>query len=1179
MDNINRTEGFIWKGIYIKAYNSWETLTIKKELFAQQQIAFETAEFAALCKKSNYKQKSFVRNCILPLISTITCGAKMLVFSPCICTPREYDSNKDGFFANLNMFNTVNAKSLPNNNSQQGSNDPDSSTEDQIVKDLNYLSKIKKENLIPVSYANGEIKFIIVSANKLLSSMISDEQIMIKIPAKNEENIDITIGIRETQYELPALCTLFGKPVETEEQLITNNISFYGWDLQMLSLAKTTEKDNARANKLITQYNIIKNIKDSNKVSGDIIAGCYYSKGEGKCSIKDNDLGQSILSLKQAVLDKDTELNHALIKHLLHKKGFNVHHEWILLELLEKGYARQIISIDILTSAIKKIIELAISNELDPNKATISFKATLCKYLNAILKPGLGENTEPINEILNVLFFSRLRAVKCGKLSERQLPLIIQSASKNPALLLLHSQSFFGIRFSKEILRKVRADKLAFLIPLCPLEIKDIKTVELKIKCAVQSREYSYLTLAKIINENEKANLKTEEKKKERANSFFKTTQKSVTVKKDNKIEDVKESGLEDVHIIIEDPFKGINKERTMFEDKVNILRASQPLFEPAVVNDEIAFPTSLYSCKADYNTLHNIKKYCYPISEIEVLEEWNAYIQGLNFHSVDGSETVKIESASFLLVLQLAQTKNFEIALKFTGAIFNSLKQIAFATPEFLLYSLTLTGLSYESLTSFAEAECCYTYSLWVYLHLYGDPAGRGNFSHPWGILLASRLKHLAELEKRVMDVEYMEELLNIMMYRKNKVMDGPIKLEEGVVPENHNILASDPFSVELWEWIHAKNPAAYPLGILWDCNEIASALDAKLGRLYPNLREIVSQCSETPGEVKPNKLLLSQGNSFAQLFTQDYGTIAKADMNGIVYVWGANNIGQLGLNTGVAFDGQKSVYPKLCTSLKDKVIVEIACGHCSSFALDIYGNAYSWGNNEFGQLGHGPEAPKIIDVPKRIKGLKEPITQISSGHEHTIALAVSGVVYSWGNGESGLLGHGDCKSSDIPKKIEFFNAKNITFITCGGLHSIAITTNGELYSWGRGDGGQLGIPSKVLEELSQKQGDFYSATPKRIFNEVIKNKIIITAACGEAHTLALDNAGRVYGWGLCVYGQLGLGFTGDSFEPGTGNAKSTVNEPAFISSLAGTRIVKVIGGATISLFLSDKGEVLLLS
>lgn len=72
---------------------------------------------------------------------------------------------------------------------------------------------------------------------------------------------------------------------------------------------------------------------------------------------------------------------------------------------------------------------------------------------------------------------------------------------------------------------------------------------------------------------------------------------------------------------------------------------------------------------------------------------------------------------------------------------------------------------------------------------------------------------------------------------------------------------------------------------------------------------------------------------------------------------------------------------------------------------------------------------------------------------------------VLSWGDGEDGKLGHGDTLTLDTPKLIETLLAKRVFYIACGSAHSAAITSNGELYTWGQGQYGRLGHGDEVSQ------------------------------------------------------------------------------------------------------------------
>ena len=69
-----------------------------------------------------------------------------------------------------------------------------------------------------------------------------------------------------------------------------------------------------------------------------------------------------------------------------------------------------------------------------------------------------------------------------------------------------------------------------------------------------------------------------------------------------------------------------------------------------------------------------------------------------------------------------------------------------------------------------------------------------------------------------------------------------------------------------------------------------------------------------------------------------------------------------------------------------------------------------------------------------------------VNSGGKHCLALSVDGEVYSWGEGDDGKLGHGNKTSADRPRVIEALRGKDISYIACGGAHSAAITATGNL-------------------------------------------------------------------------------------------------------------------------------------
>uniref|UniRef100_A0A8D0EWK4 Uncharacterized protein n=1 Tax=Strix occidentalis caurina TaxID=311401 RepID=A0A8D0EWK4_STROC len=86
-----------------------------------------------------------------------------------------------------------------------------------------------------------------------------------------------------------------------------------------------------------------------------------------------------------------------------------------------------------------------------------------------------------------------------------------------------------------------------------------------------------------------------------------------------------------------------------------------------------------------------------------------------------------------------------------------------------------------------------------------------------------------------------------------------------------------------------------------------------------------------------------------------------------------------------------------------------------------------------------------------------------VNSGGKHCLALSSEGEVYSWGEAEDGKLGHGNRRQQyifpcDRPRVIESLRGIEVVDIAAGGAHSACITAAGDLFTWGKGRYGRLG-------------------------------------------------------------------------------------------------------------------------
>ena len=106
---------------------------------------------------------------------------------------------------------------------------------------------------------------------------------------------------------------------------------------------------------------------------------------------------------------------------------------------------------------------------------------------------------------------------------------------------------------------------------------------------------------------------------------------------------------------------------------------------------------------------------------------------------------------------------------------------------------------------------------------------------------------------------------------------------------------------------------------------------------------------------------------------------------------------------------------------------IVNISCGWDHCLALDDKGRTFSWGSGQNGKLGHGNE--ENMSIPCIIPVLESVIVDIvSAGCEHSCAVCRdSGIVYTWGHGDGGRLGHGDNTPKLLPTKVKALINMNV--------------------------------------------------------------------------------------------------------------------------------------------------------
>uniref|UniRef100_A0A3B4TDV6 Probable E3 ubiquitin-protein ligase HERC4 n=1 Tax=Seriola dumerili TaxID=41447 RepID=A0A3B4TDV6_SERDU len=235
----------------------------------------------------------------------------------------------------------------------------------------------------------------------------------------------------------------------------------------------------------------------------------------------------------------------------------------------------------------------------------------------------------------------------------------------------------------------------------------------------------------------------------------------------------------------------------------------------------------------------------------------------------------------------------------------------------------------------------------------------------------------------------------------------------------------------------------------------------------------------------------------------------------------------GQLGLGK-VKTDTNS---PQHLRSLSAIPLVQVAAGGEQSFALSVSGGVFGWGRNDRGQLGLGDtrgEGSSLSFSPSLISTL----SQVACGSQHSVALTKDGQVYTWGQDSRGQLGLGKVKTdTNSPQHLRSLSAIPLVQVAAGGEQSFALSVSGGVFGWGRNDRGQL---------------DRQTPTPVHYLNK----RKTIHISCGTDHTAVLTKDGAVFTFGSGQYGQLGH----NSFRDGL--------RPRLVAELWGAKVTKIACG-----------------
>ncbi|XP_053669544.1 uncharacterized protein LOC128719926 [Anopheles marshallii] len=246
-----------------------------------------------------------------------------------------------------------------------------------------------------------------------------------------------------------------------------------------------------------------------------------------------------------------------------------------------------------------------------------------------------------------------------------------------------------------------------------------------------------------------------------------------------------------------------------------------------------------------------------------------------------------------------------------------------------------------------------------------------------------------------------------------------------------------------------------------------------------------------------------------------------SAAVVNHAAYIWGSNGVNCALSRTALQGDaiGPNGQPPALSFLRQIELdVLAVQCGRLHTLFLTSNG-LYAMGANNLGQLGIGKHVINALQ-PMLVNTLDgKGITHFAAGQYHN-AVVANGLLYTWGWGVFGQLGHGTVNDCNKPKIVDFFRNKKILQIALGHAHTMVLCrgqqeTHSSLYVFGSNHYGQLGLgqedPFGITVDTRNGKSFLISLTPRKVLLDeeisVINTKLFVN--------LVLTTTNRLYTWG----------------------------------------------------------------
>jgi alpha-tubulin suppressor-like RCC1 family protein len=290
-------------------------------------------------------------------------------------------------------------------------------------------------------------------------------------------------------------------------------------------------------------------------------------------------------------------------------------------------------------------------------------------------------------------------------------------------------------------------------------------------------------------------------------------------------------------------------------------------------------------------------------------------------------------------------------------------------------------------------------------------------------------------------------------------------------------------------------------------------------------------------------------------------YPDLVPAMLTPQLYLWGNNVIGQLGTNNTSNYSSPVE------TVSKGTNWARVSGGNQHIAAIKTDGTLWTWGRNDFGQLGDSTTSNR--SSPVTTFGGGTTWKQVACGYYHSAAVKTDGTLWCWGRGDQGMLGDNTISSRSSPITT---SGGGTTWkqVATGYFHTLGIKTDGTLWTWGQNQYGQLGdatvtnryapiqfsgstslwkqvAAGNSLTAALKTDGTLWTCGYNKfgeLGDNTSSNRSVPTqvtgsatnwkqVSCGDVGTMAIKTDGTLWSWGHNAYGELGDNTTSSRSSP----------------------------------------------